>query len=98
MNIALLHAHYDPKHLDDVVADMRQMGAPVIKAVRMECYGLWAALEGCHRLRAAQMLGLTPIIDEVEYSDEMFDTGGDAATVSSLVDDANQAMVLEFNL
>jgi hypothetical protein len=70
MKVALVHDHYDAAHLEAVKAEMATMGAPVIKAVYMECYDLYAALEGCHRIRAAKELGLVPIIDEVEYSDD----------------------------
>ena len=34
MQIALVHNHYDPEHLEAVIAEMRELGAPVIKNVR----------------------------------------------------------------
>ena len=74
MRIALVHIHYDEDHLAQVIEEMKQLGAPKIHAVWMDCYGHWAALEGCHRIRAAKALGLTPEIIEVEYSDEMAST------------------------
>jgi hypothetical protein len=67
MRVTLLHDHYDTDHLADVVTEMRSLGAPTIKAIWDEGNGCWIALEGCHRLRAASELGLTPEIDAVEY-------------------------------
>lgn len=65
MNIALYHSYYNNKHLSDVQTEMTKRGAPVIRAIWSECYGMWLAIEGCHRLRAAQNLGLMPIIKDV---------------------------------
>ncbi len=69
MNIILPHTHFDAAHLAVVQAEMEVRGAPTIKAVWMEAYGEWVALEGAHRLRAAHALGLIPEIDAVEWSD-----------------------------
>lgn len=69
MQIALLHDHYDDAHLDAVKSEMLKMGAPVIKAVWMDCYDCYAALEGCHRIRAAKSLGIVPVIDAIDYDD-----------------------------
>lgn len=69
MKIALVHDHFEQAHLDQVISTMKTMGAPVIKAVYLEYCDTWAALEGCHRLRAAEALGLTPEIDAVEFND-----------------------------
>lgn len=52
----------DDDHLERVINYMRTMGAPVIRAVWVELYDMWAAIEGSHRLAAAQELGLTPEI------------------------------------
>jgi hypothetical protein len=67
MQIILPHRHYDVDHLAAVIETMRALGAPRIKAVN--CGEYYVALEGSHRIRAAQALGLTPLIDEVEYSE-----------------------------
>lgn len=96
MQIALIHDHFDERHLEAVKAEMRILGAPTIKAVWMECWGVWAALEGCHRIRAAAELGLIPEIDEIEYSVEITTDdvglseafGGDIWTVAEIADDA----------
>jgi vesicle coat complex subunit len=68
MDIILYHKHYDKKHLAAVKAQMETLGAPTIKAIWSEVYGAWMAVEGCHRLRAAEVLGMTPVIEDV--SDE----------------------------
>jgi len=101
MNIALVHDHYDAEHLEAVKAEMLTSGAPVIKAVWMECYNLYAALEGCHRIRAAKELGLEPVIDEIEYSDDMASTvtgydGDEDYSISAICDGASKASVIEF--
>jgi hypothetical protein len=93
MKIALVHNHYDERHLASVVADMRTIGAPAIKAVWMECFGHYAALEGCHRTRAAKVLGLEPIIIEVDYSDDM---ATDELTIADICDSSYKSEVIEF--
>lgn len=65
MTIALLHKHYNEKHLEEVANEMATLGAPSIKAIWSELYGVWLAVEGCHRIRAAKQLGLEPIIDDI---------------------------------
>jgi len=70
MQIALYHNHYDKKHLAQVTDDMKRLGTPTIRAIWSECYGMWLAVEGCHRLRAAQVLGLVPTISEINIDDE----------------------------
>ena len=65
MQIALLHKHYDEQQLANVKARMTKRGAPVIRCTWSEIYGMWMAFEGCHRLRAAKELGLTPVIKDI---------------------------------
>lgn len=98
MKIALAHSHYDVNHLKAVKAEMGTLGAPVIKAVWMDVYGHFAAIEGCHRLLAAQALGLTPIIDEVEYSDEIAPgtDPSDEITIKKICDSSINETILEF--
>jgi hypothetical protein len=70
----------------------------------MECYDMYAALEGCHRIRAAKELGLIPEIEEVEYSETMsvkdpslnLDLDNDY-TIAELVDDCHRRTVIDFN-
>ena len=101
MKIALVHDHYDKAHLAEVVEQMIGLGAPAIHAVWMECYWHWQALEGCHRVRAAQSLGLTPEIIEVEYSDALCSTvigyGDCDYPISEICDDIRGKVVLDFN-
>ena len=96
MRIALVHKHFNEKHLEEVKTEMIKLGAPVIKAVWMECYGHYAALEGCHRIRAAKDLGLTPEIEEVEYSDELVDGMDGEWTISEIADDSYKSVIIEF--
>lgn len=65
MHIALVHKHYSAEHLAEVKAEMVKRGAPVIRAIWSEPYGTWFAVEGCHRIRAAYALGLTPTIKDI---------------------------------
>ena len=102
MRIALVHSHYDQEKLEKVIEQMKELGAPKIHAVCMGCYGHWAALEGCHRIRAAKELGLTPEIIEVEYSDEMASTvtgydGDEDYPISEICDDSHRSTIIEFD-
>jgi hypothetical protein len=97
MKVALLHRHYNEDHLASVIEEMRTLGSPTIKAVWMETWQMWVALEGCHRLRAAEALGLMPQIEEMDYSDEIIVMDdGDQVSVSAICDDAYSAQVLTF--
>lgn len=68
ISIAILHKNFSPSHLETVKAEMGDLGAPQIKCIWSDAYGVWLATEGCHRLRAAKALGLSPVI--VDVSDE----------------------------
>ena len=70
VEVILPHADYDESHLESVMAKMRTLGAPEIRGVWSEAWGIWVALEGSHRLRAAHALGLTPKMIEVDYDDD----------------------------
>ena len=100
--IILLHKHFDPDHLDAVTATMRHLGAPTIEAVWLPAFDAWCALEGCHRIRAAQALGLEVEIDEVEYSDLSIESLGvdmdhsEDVTVAEVCDDAHRRPMLEW--
>lgn len=98
-SIVLLHKHYDPDHLLDVIAQMRTLGTPTIRAVCTDPDGVYVALEGCHRIRAAKILGLVPVIDEVGYSAVVIEgcDGGRGYTAAEIVDDAwQQPEIIEF--
>lgn len=62
-----LHHHYSPIHLDAVTEEMRQRGAPRIRAHLDVATGAWMALEGTHRLRAAQFLCIAPVLVPVAW-------------------------------
>lgn len=65
MKISLYHNHYNEQHLEEVKLEMVKLGAPSVRAIWSECYGMWMAVEGCHRLRAAKELGITPTIIDI---------------------------------
>lgn len=100
MRIALIHNHFDQEHLNKVAEEMQTLGAPEIHAVWHPLYEHWVALEGCHRIRAAEKLGLTPEIIEVEYSDEMLSSiiepDQDDYQISEICDDSHNAVIIEF--
>ena len=106
MTIALLHDHYTQDHLTEVQAEMVTMGAPEIKAVWMDCYDMWAALEGCHRIRAAHKMRLTPVIIELEYNDVAdldcndpslgLDMDNPGTTIAEMIDDCHRRKQFDF--
>jgi hypothetical protein len=98
MKIALIHHHYSAEKLEAVKSKMLVLGPPKIHAVWMDCYDRWQAMEGCHRIRAAKELGLTPEIIEVGYSDNMCSTingydGENDYQISEICDDASNYAV-----
>lgn len=101
MNIILYHNHYDADHLAAVQSEMEALGAPTVQAIWLEAYGAWMALEGCHRLRAAQALGLTPEIIAVEWdgdrpvADYVADVR-DEISIEQVTDDAHRREMLTF--
>lgn len=96
----------DSAHLAEVTAEMAERGAPTIQAVWMDVFGAWVALEGSHRLTAAEALGLEPEIAEVDYDEETTladlgcDDSGDGFTVADICDSAyeryNRGLVCHF--
>lgn len=104
MKIALFHDYFDPTHLGQVKAEMLHLGTPTIRAVWIESWDMWVALEGCHRLRAAAELGIVPEIEEIPYSEGIttvelgydFDFQGDEWTIDAIVEDACKRTVLDF--
>lgn len=101
MRIILVHDDYDENHLAEVTEKMKKLGAPEIRAVWVEAYGSWVALEGCHRLRAAKDLGLTPIIISVDWSESvtLISMGldyQDPLTIAELVDRNYNNVEIEF--
>lgn len=100
MNIILPHAEFDADKLEAVKAEMLTLGTPTIKAV--DCGEFFVALEGSHRIRAAQELGFVPVIEEVEYSDtattDELVPGSyeDCWTIAQIVDGAHRSEMLTF--
>ena|ERR1700691_645054 len=81
----------DNDHLQAVIADMRLLGAPVIRAVKDESCGVICALEGSHRLAACKALGIDPIIvlldDDTVINLEDFGFGNDLTSICIADDD-----------
>jgi hypothetical protein len=65
--VSPLHRYFSPAHLDDVAREMRQRGSPVLRAHRDLTSGAWFAMEGTHRLRAAFILGLEPVLVPISW-------------------------------
>lgn len=76
MRIVLAHNHFDQAHLDAVVGQMRSMGAPTIRVYDLEFDGLVQAIEGCHRLRACEILEIDPVIEFIDKDQLVADVGG----------------------
>lgn len=64
--IYAIHAP-EAEKLTEVMATMRELGAPTIRAV--DCGDYLMALEGSHRLAAAAELGLAPKLDILEQDE-----------------------------
>jgi hypothetical protein len=86
MEIKLLHAA-DATHLAEVMDDMRKLGSPTIRCA--EVLGTTIALEGTHRLSAAEILHVPVIIKMVELADipAIYDRGELDVDDTSLRDD-----------
>lgn len=87
--------------LDRVLAKMQDLGAPTIKAY-WDGEKYWA-VEGSHRLAAAKILGLTPVIEEVNIDDEIEHDieGVDSNRVDAILDylsDGRPEALFDFNL
>ena len=103
MDIILYHKHYDKNHLASVKNEMETLGAPEIKAIWSEVYGAWLAIEGCHRIRAAKELGITPtIIDVSDLETVAVQIDGEDVNVTvpelaiELTDDAYKSEMISF--
>lgn len=106
MKVALIHSQYDEGHLEAVKADMIKMGAPIIKAVWMDHLDCYAALEGCHRIRAAKELGIVPVIDAIDYDDVCdveaangnlgLDLDNPGMTYGEILDNAHRSTIINF--
>ncbi len=72
--IYAIHAPEEAK-LEAVIAEMRVLGAPTIRAI--DCGDYLMALEGSHRLAAAAALELTPVFEIIEQDEEIDISGYD---------------------
>lgn len=82
ISIVLYHDHYNKDHLEQVKREMLELGAPIINCFYDNTNGLWFAVEGCHRLRAAYEMGITPIISDISDDETLtYEVDGDEVTV-----------------
>lgn len=70
--VLLPHTEFDADHLALVAEQMADLGAPTIRA--FEALGMIAAIEGSHRLRAAEAAGV-PVHFDILDQDDMIDLG-----------------------
>lgn len=67
MIVVPLHKYFSPARLAMVIGKMRSMGPPRIRAYFDAASRAWFSLEGTHRLRAAKLLGVAPIMVPVRW-------------------------------
>ena len=67
ITVTPLHKHYNPEHLNEVITEMRTRGAPRLRGYQDKNTGWWFMREGTHRLRAAKILGLTPVLIPISW-------------------------------
>ena len=96
--IALLHNHFDQDHLNQVVEEMKKLGAPTIRVYDCGFDNIYQALEGCHRLRACEILNLTPVLEfidgDVLAGDIELDCDYDSTPVCELGDWGNYQIII----
>lgn len=90
VRVILFHEHSDADKLASVIAEMRVLGAPEIRAYWSDTDREWYAMEGSHRLRAAHALGLTPRLVPVPLDAEISEETGydtqDATTPADVIE------------
>ena len=85
----ILRNKTEKKHLEKIIDEMKILGTPTIKAFYDESENMYIAINGSHRLMACKHLGLTPELEEVEYSSEEFeDDDKDITSIEIIVDSA----------
>lgn len=103
MQVLLTHDHFEATHLVEVINEMLTLGAPIIRVFYVD-EDVYQAIEGCHRLRAAAALGITPEFEELdpdtlrsEVEGLDYDDGTDPAesTIETIGDISN--IQLSFN-
>jgi hypothetical protein len=105
IKVALAHNPYNMEHLVDVMKEMEKLGPPTIRIVHVE-NNLYQAIEGCHRLRAAAALGLTPEFEELDADTLRSDVEGldyhdglecdEDATIGGIGDWENTQLIFEY--
>lgn len=101
MKLVTLHNHFDQEHLDAVVAKMKVLGAPTIRCFDLGFDGLIQAIEGTHRIRACEILGLQPVLEFVGPNAAIanlnldWDGAVDITTVSQLGDWENYSIEID---
>ncbi|HYX39353.1 MAG TPA: hypothetical protein VE954_40140 [Oligoflexus sp.] len=104
LKIALLHERVNVNQLEMIKKEMAVLGRPVIRAVWTDTYGMWLALEGTHRLRAAYEMSLLPLVYEVAYQPDVtlsslgLDCESDTTTLEDVLNSCYRATVLHFKL
>jgi hypothetical protein len=101
--VILAHNTFDAEILVDVMSEMKKRGAPTIRGF-WNFDGDFQAIEGCHRVRAAAALGLTPELEaldkdtlRVDVEDLDYEDGSDltCATIETIGDWENDVIVFE---
>jgi hypothetical protein len=98
--IALLHNHFEEDALKEVVEEMKKLGTPSIRVLDLGFDDICQALEGCHRLRACEVLGITPNLVFVDSDETVGSLGLDCdvdpdTRVDELGDWENYQIIIE---
>ena len=67
MIVCPLHWYYSADHLAEVQAEMVRRGPPRLRGYLDEVSGAFLLREGTHRVRAAQRLGLVPVLVPIPW-------------------------------
>lgn len=102
IKVALAHNHFDMTKLVNVMSEMQKLGAPTIRVYHFDG-DLYQAVEGCHRLRAAAALGITPEFDYIDADDlrsdheglDYEDGEGSDAVIGTIGDWENDTLIFE---
>lgn len=90
------HLPYENGHLGEVTNDMKFMGAPTIRVMKYN--NNFYALEGSHRLAAADYLNETPkLVVEIEEKQSLPTEHWDRVATNLPRYDFNHALVLDLN-
>lgn len=87
LKISLLHNHFSPEKLQEVINDMKKLGKPKIRVYKTGINNIYQAIEGSHRLRAAKILNLIPdieVLDPETNLNELEDIDYDGTIVNKI--------------